>query len=158
MDTVSDKVWALAEPLAREEGLEIVDVTFTKEGGRFILRIYIDKPEGVGIEDCERLSNKLDPVLDKADPIKHAYYLEVSSPGLDRPLKRREDFERFRGHKVKISTYAPLGGRRRFTGVLKGLLEDKVEIESSSEGTVLVPISEVAQARLVPEINWEGKK
>lgn len=158
MNGIVETVSALVEPLARKEGLEVVDVTFTREGGRWFLRVFIDKPGGVGVDDCERLSELLSPILDAEDPIPHSYYLEVSSPGLDRPLKRDQDYERFRGRRVTIRTRAPLAGRRRFTGVLLGLTEGKVKLDLGAEGEVLIPKEEIAQAKLVAEISWEGIK
>ena len=82
--------------------------------------MFIDKPGGVGLDDCERLSTKLSALLDEQDPIRQSYYLEVSSPGLDRPLKHDSDFNRFQGKQVTVHTYAPVRGKRRLTGILKG--------------------------------------
>ena len=90
-------VRALAEPIAAQLGLSVWDVTFTKEGAQWYLRIYIDKPDGVDIDDCERMTRAIDPVLDEADPIEDAYLLEVSSPGIERELTRADHFELCRG-------------------------------------------------------------
>ena len=156
--TIIESVTRLAEPLAVEDGLELVDVTFTKEGGRFMLRIFIDKPEGVTVDDCEHVSKRLSVLLDEHDPIEQSYYLEVSSPGLDRPLKRERDFERFQGRKVTIHTFAPITNRKRFTGILGGIKENQVQIDLGADGIVSIPRQNISQARLVAEINWEGLK
>ncbi|BCV24969.1 MAG TPA: ribosome maturation factor RimP [Firmicutes bacterium] len=155
---IVETVTALVEPLAAREGLEVVDVTFTHESGRWYLRVFIDKPGGVGVDDCERLSEVLSPALDEKDPIPRSYYLEVSSPGLDRPLKRERDFERFRGRRATVRTRTAVAGRRRFTGVLGGLSDGRVKLDLGAEGEVLIPREEITQAKLVPEIGWEGKK
>lgn len=158
VSNIVETVSALVEPLAAEQGLEVVDVTFTREGGRWYLRVYIDKPGGVGIDDCERLSELMSAALDERDPIPQSYYLEVSSPGLERPLKRDQDFERFRGRKVTVRTFAPLDGRRRFSGVLLGLEDGKVKLDMGADGVVYIPKAGISQAKLVAEIDWEGKK
>lgn len=154
--TIIETVTRLAEPLAAEGGLELVDVTFTKEGSRFILRIFIDKPEGVTIDDCEHLSKRLSTLLDEHDPITQPYYLEVSSPGLDRPLKHDRDFERFQGHTVTIHSFAAIDGRKRFTGILLGIRDNQILIDLGTDGIVSIPRQNISQARLVTEINWEG--
>jgi ribosome maturation factor RimP len=152
--TVTD----LAEPVANQSGLELVDVTFRKEGGRFMLRVFIDKPEGVTVDDCEFMSKKLSVLLDEVDPIGPSYYLEVSSPGLDRPLKKGSDFERFKGRNVTIHTFAPIAGRKRFTGILGGIKDNEVQLDLGADGMLSIPRQDISQARLVAEISWEGLK
>ena len=110
----------LARPIVESMGLMLWDVEFVKEGATQILRVYIDRPEGISTEDCEAVSRALDPLLDEADPIENAYVLEVSSAGLERPLKRPSDFERFMGSLVEVRLYAPRAGARVFTGHLTG--------------------------------------
>lgn len=158
MGTVARTVSNLIEPIVEQEGLELVDITFSKEGGRFFLRIFIDKPTGVKIDDCERVSTRLSTLLDEHDPIPHSYVLEVSSPGLDRPLKRSRDYDRFKGRKIKISTYAPIKGQRRLTGTLLGLKEDQVELKLEDGNVISIPHRGIAQARLVADFDWEGIK
>ncbi|MCI8361521.1 MAG: ribosome maturation factor RimP [Clostridiales bacterium] len=116
----TDRVFALAEPLARELGLSVWDVRFVKEGASWYLRIFIDKPEGVGIEDCEAMSRAVDPLLDEADFISQSYYLEVSSPGLGRELSRPEHFARYMGEPVKVRLIRARDGRKEWTGRLTG--------------------------------------
>ncbi len=135
---IIQKVWDLAEPIALGQGLELVDVEFRRERSGWVLRVYIDRPGGVTLNDCVKMSETLGDILDAKDFIHRRYNLEVSSPGLDRPLRKREDFERFAGDKVKITLKVPLQGRRNFTGYLRGLKGDKVLIETE-DGEWLLP-------------------
>ena len=113
-------VMQLALPEAEKLGFELVDVEFVKEGANWFLRIYIDKPDGIMIDDCELMNNAVEPLLDEADPISQAYYLEVCSPGLDRPLKTDRDFEKYKGELVEINLYKALNGEKHFEGRLIG--------------------------------------
>ncbi len=131
--------------------LELVDVEYVKEPSGWILRVFIDKPEGVDLEDCRQVSEALDQRLDEADPIPGPYFLEVSSPGLERPLKKRSDFERFAGRKVKIRTYSAFNGRKRFEAVLAGLQGDNVVLEWEGE-TIEIPLELIAKANLALEL------
>ena len=125
-------VRALTEPVAQSLGLSLWDVRFQKEGANWYLRITIDKPGGVFIEDCEAMSRAIDPILDEADPIDQAYFLEVSSPGLGRALTRPEHFEALMGQEVRVHTVRPVDGRRDFTGVLADYADGAVTIETAS--------------------------
>ena len=128
-EEIIKKTWELAEPVVLAQGLELVDVEFQRERQGWVLRIYIDRPGGVTLGDCVKVSEILSDLLDAKDFIHHSYHLEVSSPGLDRPLKKAEDFNRFAGDKVKIQLKEPLSGRRNFTGLLRGLEGDEVLVE-----------------------------
>ena len=110
--SVAETVRLLAEPVAESLGLWIWDVEFVKEGARRVLRITVDSEEGVGIEDCERLHRAIDPILDEADPIEEQYYLEVSSPGLERELKNEDHIYACEGWDVEVRLYAPLNGSK----------------------------------------------
>lgn len=116
--TTEDIVRELAQPVADGLGLTLWDVRFQKEGADMYLRIIIDKQGGVDINDCEQMSRAIDPVLDEADPISSAYYLEVSSPGLGRPLTRPAHFEQTLGSEVRLHTIRPIDGQRDFVGRL----------------------------------------
>lgn len=116
----TDRVFELAEPVAKELGLSIWDVRFVKEGASWYLRIFIDKPDGIGIEDCEAMSRAIDPLLDEADFISQSYYLEVSSPGLGRELSRPEHFQRYMGEEIRIRLIRAKDGRKEWTGRLLG--------------------------------------
>lgn len=144
---VAAVVEEISAPVIEELGLELVDVEFAREGGRWILRVYIDKPGGVGHSDCEAVSKRLDTLLDEKDPIPQSYYLEVSSPGIERPLKKPQDFQRFRGHMVRVTTFTPLEGRKKFTGRLGEVAEGSVVIEEEG-GNAVIPMGQIASARL----------
>lgn len=125
----------MAEPIVKEYGLELVDVEYIREKDWF-LRIYINKPGGIDIDDCSVVSSKLTKVLDERDPIKEKYYLEVSSPGIDRPLKKDKDFQNNYGKMVDVQLFAPLDGKKEFVGVLSShsdmlisLIVEEKEIE-----------------------------
>jgi len=140
----------MALPAAEESGLELVDVEFAKEGGHWRLRVFIDKPTGVGVEDCQRVSEKLSRLLDEKDPITQSYILEVSSPGIERPLKKLDDYNRFAGSLVSITTFAPFNNKRKFTGRILNTNENCVVVDV--EGVKLVlPYEQIASARLKVE-------
>lgn len=120
MANVTRTVRDIAEPFARELGLEIWDVQFVKEGAEHYLRIFIDKPDGISIDDCVNLTHALDKPLDDADPISVPYILEVSSPGAERPLKRDEHFLQYIGSPVMVKLIRPRDGKREFKGTLDG--------------------------------------
>lgn len=143
-------VTQLVEPVCAALGYDLVDVQYLKEGASFVLRLVIDKPGGITIDDCELVSRRVDPVLDEADPIAGSYHLQVSSPGLDRPLKCEADFRRFVGSRVKVRAYAPIGGRRNFTGLLAGWRDGWVVLEENGEG-ICIPFAQIAKATLVPQ-------
>lgn len=133
---VADIVRALAEPVAESIGCWLWDVEYVKEGARRVLRITIDSEEGVNIEDCEKMHRAMDPILDEADPIEEAYYLEVSSPGIERELKTEEHIMACEGWDVEVKLYAPRDGSKLFRGVLLPLEEDGI-IRIDASGTVL---------------------
>ena len=121
--SVAQRVWETAEPLADEIGIWIWDGEFVKEGARKVLRITVDSEEGIGIEDCEKLHRAIDPLLDEADLIEEQYYLEVSSPGIERELKTDMHIEACEGWDVEIKLYAPKDGSKLFRGELLPLTE-----------------------------------
>ena len=149
-----DRVAAAARPLAEAEGLELVAVEYQREAGGWVLRVYLDKPGGIGLDDCQRVSQQLGDLLDVEDLIEHAYTLEVSSPGLDRPLVSEADFARFAGRLVCLQTAAPLEGQRRFRGRLLGIAAGAVRLEVEGGRQVAIPHAAIERARLVVE--WEG--
>lgn len=150
MARVEELVLDLAEPIVETKGLELVDVEYNKEGDNWILRVFIDKKGGIDLEDCEQVSEELSTHLDVEDPIDHSYLLEVSSPGLDRPLRTDEDFARFAGELVEVSTYAPVDGQKEFVGELAGLEDGNVKLLIDEE-EVLIPRNKVAQTKLTVE-------
>ncbi|MCL2338017.1 MAG: ribosome maturation factor RimP [Firmicutes bacterium] len=150
----NNKVAALVEKLVTiglaDMGIELVDVTYGKEGGRWFLRIFIDQPGGIGLEDCQRVSEYIDPLLDEHDPIPNAYTLEVSSPGIERPLKKTADFERFTGRQISLNTFAAVAGKRKFKGLLKMVDNQAVTLEVDGE-QLIIPMEQIASAKLVAE-------
>lgn len=146
----------LATPILKDYELELVDVEFVKEGKNWFLRVYIDSPNGVDIEDCGKVSERLSEQLDANDPIEFPYFLEVSSPGVERPLKKEKDFERAIGKQVHVKTYEPIDGEKTFEGKLlkfaNGLLSIEMTIKTRKK-TVEIPLEKVANARLAVIFN-----
>ncbi len=155
--SVTAQVSGFGRPLAEEQGVELVDLTFKKEGGRWILRVLLDKPAGVSVDDCEKYSQALERMLDASQIINGAYFLEVSSAGLDRPLKKDADFERFKGRVIQVHTYAPVDERRNFKGVLLGLEKGHVVLEDQGQ-KFKVPQDMIAKANLDYEDGLEKEK
>ena len=122
---IVNEIEQMVLPITDANNLELVDVEYVKEGGEFFLRIYIDKEGGISLNECELVTRTLNPILDEKDPIKDNYYLEVSSPGLDRPLKKDKDFVRYQGRDVEIKLYKPMNGSKLHEGELVGLTEEK---------------------------------
>jgi len=149
MSNLQEQIEQLLDPILTSLGLTLWDLDFKKEGPQWLLRIYIEhEPGGVTLGDCETVSRDLSTALDVEDLIPHAYTLEVSSPGIDRPLTRAKDYARFAGFEAKLETRAPIDGRKRFKGRLKGLEAETVKIEV--EGAELaLPLEEIEKAKLV---------
>jgi ribosome maturation factor RimP len=123
------EIEAIITPVIEQEGGELVDLQWRKEGHQQILRLFLDKPSGITLDDCAYFSDRVGATLDDGDKIPQSYVLEVSSPGLDRVIKKDKDFERFSGRHVKLKLKLAENGQRRFSGVLKGLNEGKVSIQ-----------------------------
>ncbi len=140
----------LLEPAAEALGYELVELEFHPQGRGGLLRIFIDRTGGVTVDDCEKVSRQVSSVLDVEDPIPGAYTLEVSSPGLDRPLRKETDYVRFAGEQAKLELALPRDGRRRFTGTLKGCEAGEVLIEVD-EQLFRLPVGDIGRARLVPK-------
>ncbi len=145
---LAEKVKELAEPVVDELGLELVDVVYATESGRRILRVIIDGPGGVTIDDCTMVSRELGTLLDVEDVVPESYSLEVSSPGLDRPLVREKDFRNAVGKQIRLRTKEPLDGRRNFRAVLVGVGDDSVTLEDSEGRLWKIELSNIDKARL----------
>ena len=155
---LSARVATIAEPVIEQLGYRLVRVKVSAADGGTV-QIMVERPDGtMVVEDCETVSRALSPVLDMADPIDKAYRLEVSSPGIDRPLVRKSDFDRYAGHLVKIETEIPIDGRKRFRGLLVGtegeaarIRQDdkKDDAEAGDAAEILLPIEEMSEAKLV---------
>lgn len=147
MSKVTERVTALVQPEIEAEGCSLWDVEYVREAGTWYLRIFIDKEGGVAIDDCERISRRLDPLLDEADPIPDSYVFEVGSAGADRELKRPGDFMRYMGSEVDVRLYQPVDGSKLYTGKLCGYEDGRVTIELV-KGQRSFDKSQVAQVRL----------
>ena len=148
---VTQSVIELIEPGLLAKGLELVDVEFKKEGKNWVLRVFIDKEGGVTLEDCQKISRLAGDLIEVEEVIEPAYTMEVSSPGLNRVLKKEKDFIRFSGKKIGIQCHAPLNGRKKFTGILKDFKNQSIHLEVDGQ-LQIIPINRVAKANLVIEI------
>ena len=150
MDTrrVVERIHEILIPVMDQLGLELVEVTLRVEGGRWILRVTIDREEGVQVQHCTAVSRELSVHLDVEDLIPVKYFLEVSSPGLDRPLKDENDFERFAGRLVKIKTNRSVSGRRKISGTIEGIEDGVVSVLLEEGISLKVPMEDISSARL----------
>jgi len=160
--TTGDPLWSVAEPICEEHGVELVQVRLLPQRGRRVLRVLIDRPpapgtttaaagSGVTLGDCTAVSRALgDALEDRDDLVSGAYELEVGSPGVERPLHRPVDFDRFAGREIRVQTRAPVGGRRKLTGVLRGLDGPDVQLDVAGEDApVRIPFEAITKANLV---------
>ncbi|MFA9460732.1 ribosome maturation factor RimP [Thiohalorhabdus methylotrophus] len=146
-----DGLIQMLEPTVRAMGYELVELELVGGSGNRVLRLFIDTPSGVTLDDCEAVSGAVEEVLDGEDPIPGEYSLEISSPGVDRPLRKDEDYQRFAGETVKIKTFGPVDGQRSFTGTLIGLEEGQV-ILNTPAGRAAIPREQIAKAHLVADL------
>jgi ribosome maturation factor RimP len=157
--TVLTTIEPLVVPILKDLGFELVDLQLLNEGRQLALCIYIDKPGGISLDDCVTVSREVSAILEIEDPIRSAYRLEVSSPGLDRPLKKPADYQRFTGQKIKLKTRSLLDPdqrghtRKTFVGTLLGLESDQVRLELNDKrgGVAVIPLNEIDKANLVEE-------
>jgi len=145
---IVDLVRSFAEPVVLENGCTLWDVEYVREGADWFLRLYIDKDGGVDINDCERISRAVDPILDEKDPVPDSYHFEVCSAGLERTLKRPADFERFLGSAVLVRLYRPKDGSKEFAGKLEGYEDGNITILLQNGKQLTFEKSEVALVRL----------
>jgi len=163
-EPVVDRARALLEPVLARDGFELVEVEWVRAGGRWTLRLYIDREGGVGIDHCQEVSRTVEPILDVEDFIEPAYDLEVSSPGVDRPLRREKDFDRFAGQRAHVKAYGPVAGtapgspgRKHWTGTLRGFRDGAVEIDV--EGVLhRVPHDQIAKAHLEADLGADLRR
>lgn len=152
IDLVIERVRSIILPVVEGQGMELVDVVFRREAQGWVLRLLLDKPGGVTVEDCREVSEQLSDLLDVEGVIDYPYTLEVSSPGLDRVLKTVQDFTRFTGRLARIQTGAPIGGQRRFHGRLEGCRDGMVVLRQGPGPTLLIPLEAIVKARLEVEL------
>jgi len=144
---IIDRVNGIATSILFNEGMELVEIEYRREAKGWVLRLFIDKEGGASIDDCSRISQEIGRSLDVEDFILTPYTLEVSSPGLTRPLKSEKDFIKYRNYLIKVKTFDPIGNRRRFKGKLLGISENRIGIEVDG-GVIHIPIANVARANL----------
>ena len=144
---IADRVRTLAEPILFAEGMDLVEVQYRREANGWVLRLTIEKEQGVTLDDCSRVNHEVGRTLDVEDFIPTRYHLEVSSPGLDRPLKSEKDFVKYRNRLIKVKTFDPIDKRRQFKGKLLGLVENQIHMEIDG-GIVRIPLSNVSKANL----------
>lgn len=149
-DSIVQSVTELIEPVVHDENLELVDVEYKKEGKNWYLRIYIDKDGGVSVEDCQKVSRQIEDMIQIDEIIHSAYILEVSSPGLDRPLKKEKDLLRSIGKKVSVTTYSPIDKQRNFVGIIKDFSNQTLSLDVNGK-SVAIPFEIIANTKLVIE-------
>ncbi len=147
-ESYEEKAAALLEPIVQEQGFELVDVEYVKEGGTWYLRAYIDKEGGITIDDCELVSRAFSDVLDREDFIEDSYIMEVSSPGLGRPLKKEKDYERSMGKELEIRTYRAVDGQKEFYGILTAYDSNSVTVKEENGEEKTFRKNEIALIRL----------
>ena len=150
MNKVTEKAFQIVEPLVESMGYDLVDLEYLVEHGRWILRIFADKAEGITVDDCAAISSELGALLDIKDLFQHPYVLEVSSPGLNRRLRREKDFLQAKGKKIQVRMTAAVNGRRNFTGFLKGVQNGRIELQLE-KGEAALNIQDVEKAHLIFE-------
>ena len=146
MAGAAERVFTLIKDTVEGCGVQLWDVRFLKEGASWYLRVFIDKPEGISIDDCTNVSHAIDPVIDEADPIDKSYYLEVCSPGLERELARPEHYIKMVGEKIKVKLYKAIDGVKEFTGILKSA--DELIIIETETGDKSFTLKEISKAHL----------
>lgn len=146
----SDALWELVEPVVTGLDYELVDIEYLSQDRINILRVYIDHENGITVDDCGKVSLQLSALFDVEEPVRGRYNLEVSSPGIDRPLRKISDFERFAGNVIKVKMAMPVENRRNFKGTLLGVEADRVKIEVDGEEFEL-PVTAIDKARIVPQ-------
>jgi ribosome maturation factor RimP len=156
--SIAERVRALAEQVTIDHGLELVHTEVAGPENKPIVRVFIDKPHGVTHEDCSEVSIHLGTVLDVEDFIHASYTLEVSSPGLERGLYKRSDYERFSGRQAKMKTRQPIAGQRNFRGTILGVDDDHVLFDDRTNGRVRVPLDWIKQANLELDVNEEFRR
>ncbi|MDR0978210.1 MAG: ribosome maturation factor RimP [Endomicrobium sp.] len=149
--TKSKEIEDLLEPVASKENYEFVDLQYAKENGKWVVRVFIDKDGGVKISDCEKMSMFFSAALDKSNIIKDAYILEVSSPGVNRVLKKEESFKRFIGSKIRIQTFNPVNNQKNFLGNLLDFEHGKIKIDDISSGIIEIKFLDIKKANVETE-------
>jgi ribosome maturation factor RimP len=164
MEPIAERARRVLDPVVTRDGFELVDVEWLREGPAWVLRVYVDRPGGVTVDHCQELSRTIEPILDVEDFIEPAYNLEVSSPGLERPLRKPEHFDRFAGQRAHVKAYGPVAGtapgspgRKHWTGTLVGFRDGAVELDV--DGVVhRVPHDQIAKAHLEADLEADLRR
>ncbi len=151
--SLESRITALAEQIAASMGMEVVLVEVKGDGSRSVVRTFIDQPAGISLDDCERFSRRLSVSLDVEDWIPFSYVLEVSSPGLNRPLVKEADFQRFRGRDAKVRTRVPLEGQRNFRGKIVSVTEGRLELEVAPGKQIGIALMDIEKASLIADLS-----
>jgi ribosome maturation factor RimP len=152
IEELRDTLTGMLAPVVKAVGVELGDIEVIKMKGKILLRVYIDRESGVTIDDCERASREIESVLDVEDPIPYSYVLEVSSPGLDRSLKKPKDFKRFSGKKVRLVTREPVEKQNFFVGEIEIATDDNVVLLLPKDKKITIPYDNISRARLEVEV------
>jgi ribosome maturation factor RimP len=148
---IKDDVFAIAEPLVKQQGFELVEVEYVKEGPRWFVRVYLFKPEGVSLDDCRAVNDVLGPALEAADPVKTPYHLEISSPGAERVLKTEREYKIFQDRLVKLALREPINGEHAIYGRLGPITDQSVQVTTTGGEPLAVSRDNVKQIRLALE-------
>ncbi len=156
-EEIVSKAWELLDPLVELNGYELVEVEFSLERGHWVLRLYVDREGGITLGECAELSEEISRVLDVEDIVDRSYVLEVSSPGLDRPLRKEKDFKKVVGRKIKVTMKEPVDGRKNFSGRLLGVDSQVLHVEAGNQVFPL-EMEKIKKANLVYEFNDQYRK
>ena len=148
IDELRDKIKIIIEPVINAEGMELYDIEFNRMKGKGLLRVFIEKEGGVTIDDCERISREIEAALDVEDPIPFSYVLEMSSPGLDRPLRKLEDFNKYSGSMVRVITLEAIDDQTFFIGTIEKVENDEISLLLPKNRHVIIPFRNISKARL----------
>lgn len=146
-----ERIEQVARPVLAEHSAELVDLQFVHEQGQWVLRFFLDKEGGITLDDCAEISDHLGRLLDATNLVSRSYSLEVSSPGINRRLRKEKDYQRFMGERVDVTVFAPINGRRHFRGTIQAVHEGVVEIQEPSQPPWALPLTAIAKAKLDPE-------
>jgi ribosome maturation factor RimP len=149
--SVSQSIIEAIDPILKGENLELVDVEYKKAGKSWVLRVFIDKPGGITLGDCQKVSHQIEDKIEVEELVSSAYILEVSSPGLDRPLKNSRDFLRYKGKEVKVHTFVPVNGKKKFSGTIIDFRDNHVHLEMAGK-SLAIPLDKISKATLILEI------
>jgi len=152
IDELRDEIKIIIEPVINAEGMELYDIEFNRMRGKGLLRVFIEKEGGVTIDDCEHISREIEAALDVEDPIPFSYVLEVSSPGLDRPLRKLEDFNKYSGNTVRVITLEAIDDQTFFIGTIEKVENDEISLLLPKNRHVIIPFKNISKARLEVEV------